>query len=120
MILLSTAQEIRSAKYVFTSYHNTTGFKSKSYVYMIGVSFTPLARVCTRFSASYADCLRPSGWVLTCVATGMEASAHMAEDTKKPSRTVPLAMFWSVVATYLMGWVSICVLLAVCSSFRSR
>jgi amino acid transporter len=43
----------------------------------------------------------------------MEASAHMAEDTKKPSRTVPLAMFWSVVATYLMGWVSICVLLAV-------
>lgn len=37
----------------------------------------------------------------------------MAEDTKKPSRTVPLAMFWSVVATYLMGWVSICVLLAV-------
>ncbi|GAA5963162.1 hypothetical protein JCM8115_001040 [Rhodotorula mucilaginosa] len=87
VILLATAKEIRSAKYVFTSYHNTTGFKSKSYVYMIG-------------------------WVLTCVATGMEASAHMAEDTKKPSRTVPLAMFWSVVATYLMGWVSICVLLA--------
>ncbi|GAA5878717.1 hypothetical protein JCM3774_000484 [Rhodotorula dairenensis] len=87
VILLATATEIRSAKYVFTSYHNTTGFTNKSYVYMIG-------------------------WVLTCVATGMEASAHMAEDTKKPSRTVPLAMFWSVVATYLMGWVSICVLLA--------
>lgn len=74
----------------------------------------------TRFSASYSDCVLLPGWVLTCVATGMEASAHMAEDTKKPSRTVPLAMFWSVVATYLMGWVSICVLLAVCSSFRSR
>ncbi|GAA5984441.1 hypothetical protein JCM10908_003347 [Rhodotorula pacifica] len=87
VIILSTAKEIRSAKYVFTSYHNSTGFHSKSYVYMIG-------------------------WVLTCVATGMEASAHMAEDTKKPSRTVPLAMFWSVLATYLMGWVSICVLLA--------
>jgi amino acid transporter len=47
----------------------------------------------------------------------MEASAHMAEDTIKPSRTVPLAMFWSVAATYLMGWVSICVLIAV--SFSS-
>ncbi|POY75992.1 hypothetical protein BMF94_1077 [Rhodotorula taiwanensis] len=87
ILLLTTATEIRSARYVFTSYSNTTGFSNKSYVYMIG-------------------------WVLTCVATGMEASAHMAEDTKKPSRTVPLAMFWSVVATYLMGWVSICVLLA--------
>lgn len=40
----------------------------------------------------------------------------MAEDTKRPSRTVPLAMFWSVLATYLMGWVSICVLLAVSCS----
>ncbi|GAA5930763.1 hypothetical protein JCM1841_006410 [Sporobolomyces salmonicolor] len=85
--LLTQSKEIRSAKFVFTSYSNSTGFESKSYVYMLG-------------------------WVLTCVATGMEASAHMAEDTKKPSRTVPLAMFWSVAATYLMGWVSICVLLA--------
>ncbi|BGP42977.1 hypothetical protein JCM10449v2_006992 [Rhodotorula kratochvilovae] len=85
--LLTTADQIYSAKYVFTSYRNTTGFSSKSYVYMLG-------------------------WVLTCVATGMEASAHMAEDTKRPSRTVPLAMFWSVAATYAMGWISICVLLA--------
>ncbi|GAA5995300.1 uncharacterized protein JCM10292_005088 [Rhodotorula paludigena] len=85
--LLTTADEIYSAEYVFTSYRNTSGFTSKSYVYMLG-------------------------WVLTCVATGMEASAHMAEDTKRPARTVPLAMFWSVAATYGMGWVSICVLLA--------
>ncbi|CEQ39368.1 SPOSA6832_00890 [Sporobolomyces salmonicolor] len=84
---LTGARNFSSAKFVFTSYSNSTGFESKSYVYMLG-------------------------WVLTCVATGMEASAHMAEDTKKPSRTVPLAMFWSVAATYLMGWVSICVLLA--------
>ncbi|BGP34969.1 hypothetical protein JCM10296v2_006793 [Rhodotorula toruloides] len=87
IILLTKSERIFSAKYVFTSYRNSTGFTSKSYVYMIG-------------------------WVLTCVATGMEASAHMAEDTKRPSRTVPLAMFWSVAATYAMGWVSICVLLA--------
>ncbi|GAA5986317.1 hypothetical protein JCM5350_002979 [Sporobolomyces pararoseus] len=85
--LLVQSSQVRSATYVFTSYFNATGFESKGYVYMLG-------------------------WVLTCVATGMEASAHMAEDTIKPSRTVPLAMFWSVAATYLMGWVSICVLIA--------
>ncbi|GAA6012779.1 hypothetical protein JCM10207_005357 [Rhodosporidiobolus poonsookiae] len=85
--LLVHAEQIRPASFVFRSYNNETGFESRSYVYMIG-------------------------WVLTCVATGMEASAHMAEDTKKPSRTVPLAMFWSTTASYLMGWVSICVLLA--------
>lgn len=45
------------------------------------------------------------GWVLTCFASGMEASAHIAEDTRTPSRTVPLAMFWGVAATYSMGWV---------------
>ncbi|GAA6044220.1 hypothetical protein JCM8097_002269 [Rhodosporidiobolus ruineniae] len=85
--ILVHAPVIRSAKFVFRSYSNETGFSSKSYVYMIG-------------------------WVLTCVATGMEAAAHMAEDTKKPSRTVPLAMFWSTALSYLLGWVSICVLLA--------
>ena len=45
------------------------------------------------------------GWVLTCVASGMEAAAHIAEDTKSPARTVPLSMFWSVAATYIMGWI---------------
>ncbi|GAA5865779.1 hypothetical protein JCM1840_003257 [Sporobolomyces johnsonii] len=93
--LLTQSKEIRSAKFVFTSYSNSTGFELKSYVYMLG-------------------------WVLTCVASGMEASAHIAEDTKKPSRTVPLAMFWSVAATYLMGWVSICVLLATVDSVGLR
>ncbi|BGP19556.1 hypothetical protein JCM10213_000156 [Rhodosporidiobolus nylandii] len=85
--MLVHADVVQPARFVFTTYHNSTGFESRSYVYMIG-------------------------WCLTCVATGMEASAHMAEDTKKPSRTVPLAMFWSTAASYLMGWVTICVLLA--------
>ncbi|GAA5900155.1 hypothetical protein JCM6882_002628 [Rhodosporidiobolus microsporus] len=85
--ILAQADTIRSAKYVFTSYNNETGFTSRSYVYMLG-------------------------WVLTCVATGMEASAHMAEDTKRPARTVPLAMFWSTAVSYLLGWMSICVLLS--------
>lgn len=72
-----------------------------------------------RMPALGSDLAMHAGWVLTCVATGMEASAHMAEDTKRPARTVPLAMFWSVAATYGMGWVSICVLLAVRAS-RTR
>jgi len=104
---------------VFTSYRNTTGFRSKSYVYMLGASCSSPS--CSSLSSGTLM-LPPllAGWVLTCVATGMEASAHMAEDTKRPSRTVPLAMFWSVAATYIMGWVSICVLLAVRRLSRSR
>ncbi|GAA5824675.1 hypothetical protein JCM11251_005297 [Rhodosporidiobolus azoricus] len=86
-IILSKANNIRPASFVFTSYMNETGFESRSYVYMLG-------------------------WVLSCVATGMEASAHMAEDTKRPARTVAMAMFWSTAISYLLGWVSICVLLA--------
>ncbi|GAA5985994.1 hypothetical protein JCM11641_004894 [Rhodosporidiobolus odoratus] len=85
--LLVHADQIRSASFVFTTFRNKTGFESRSYVYMVG-------------------------WCLTCVATGMEASAHLAEDTKTPSRTVPLAMFWSTAASYVIGWVTIAVLLA--------
>ncbi|SCV69196.1 BQ2448_2216 [Microbotryum intermedium] len=85
--LLTQAKTIKSAKWVFSNYENDTGFSSKSYVYMLG-------------------------WVLTCVASGMEAAAHIAEDTRAPARTVPQSMFWSLAATYGMGWVSICVLLA--------
>ncbi|KAM0791010.1 hypothetical protein ACM66B_004309 [Microbotryomycetes sp. NB124-2] len=85
--MLSQADQIRPASYVFGAYRNNTGYSSRSMVYILG-------------------------WVLTCVASGMESSAHVAEDTKAPARTVPLAMFWSVAATYAMGWMSICVLLA--------
>lgn len=29
----------------------------------------------------------------------------MAEDTKTPARTVPMAMFWSVATSYGLGWI---------------
>lgn len=66
---------------------------------MIGSSSRAVNRL------NLADVSRAAGWVLTCVASGLEACAHMAEDTKTPSRTVPMAMFWSTTASYLMGWV---------------
>ncbi|KAL8292658.1 hypothetical protein RQP46_001270 [Phenoliferia psychrophenolica] len=81
VVLLAKAPVIRSAREVFLTSGNTTGWHSQSYVYMIG-------------------------WSLTCVASGVEACSHMAEDTKTPARTVPLAMFWSVAVSYAMGWVT--------------
>ncbi|SCZ97268.1 BZ3500_MvSof-1268-A1-R1_Chr4-2g07099 [Microbotryum saponariae] len=107
--LLTQAKTIKSAKWVFSNYENDTGFSSKSYVYMLGEEhqYVLLARV------SSADFfVIDTGWVFTCVASGMEAAAHIAEDTRAPARTVPQSMFWSLAATYGMGWVSICVLLA--------
>ncbi|KAK4704983.1 hypothetical protein P7C70_g1220, partial [Phenoliferia sp. Uapishka_3] len=87
VVLLAKAPVIRSAQEVFLEYRNSTGFQSRGYVVMIG-------------------------WALTCVASGVEACSHLAEDTKTPSRTVPMAMFWSVAVSYALGWISICVLLA--------
>lgn len=94
IVLLTQTAEIRSAHYVFFHYENQSGESSRAYVYLIG-------------------------WALTCFASGLEACAHIAEDTMKPSRTVPLAMFWSTALSYILGWMSICVLLAVSSTVPS-
>ncbi|WVO13217.1 hypothetical protein L204_100830 [Cryptococcus depauperatus] len=67
-------------------FYNTTGWNSKSYVYMLG-------------------------WVYTCIASGADASAHMAEETQNPSRNVPNAMTASVVATYILAYIAIILLL---------
>ncbi|KAM0752190.1 hypothetical protein T439DRAFT_287531 [Meredithblackwellia eburnea MCA 4105] len=80
IVLLAKAPSIRSGRKVFLTFTNGTGWSSSSYVFMIG-------------------------WVLNCFCTGVEACSHIAEDTKNPSRTVPLAMFWSVAISYALGWV---------------
>ncbi|KAH8923846.1 hypothetical protein BT69DRAFT_129596 [Atractiella rhizophila] len=85
--LLAAAPNKRSAYDIFTSYENDTGFSTKGYVYLLG-------------------------WVLTTLATGMDACAHMAEETRAPARTVPSSMFWTSVGSYIMGWISLCVYLA--------
>lgn len=59
VVLLTKTDRIRSAHYVFFNYENANEpGQSKSYVYLIG-------------------------WALTSVATGLEACAHIAEDTKR-------------------------------------
>ncbi|WVF66869.1 hypothetical protein IAT40_001612 [Kwoniella sp. CBS 6097] len=70
----------------FTDFYNTTGWSSKPYVYLLG-------------------------WQFTTIASGADASAHMAEETQNPSRNVPNAMTASVVGTYLLGYISIILLL---------
>ena len=68
-----------SAHYIFTEYANTTGFTRKGYVYLLG-------------------------WVLTSIATGQDVAAHLAEEAKYPTKTVPKAIFWSTAISYLAGW----------------
>lgn len=77
----------RSAHTIFTTYENTTGFSSVGYVICVGLSATT-------------------------IATGQDAAAHLAEETRNPSRNVPLALFWSIVMSYLLGWAVVLVLLA--------
>lgn len=102
VILLVHAKEIRPAKFVFTNYGNGTGWKSRSYVYIIGLFLRDNP---VQFFLLVVDNFGSAGWVLTCVATGLEACSHMAEDTKNPARTVPLAMFWSTATSYVLGWI---------------
>lgn len=64
---------------MFTSYANMTGFTSKGYVYLLG-------------------------WMLTSIATGQDVAAHLAEEAKYPTRTVPRGVFWSTAISYLSGW----------------
>ncbi|KIR69184.1 amino acid/metabolite permease [Cryptococcus bacillisporus CA1873] len=71
---------------MFNQFYNTTGWSSKPYVYILG-------------------------WQYTTIASGADASAHMAEETQNPSRNVPNAMTTSVIATYVLGYISIVLLL---------
>ncbi|ORY27495.1 amino acid permease-domain-containing protein [Naematelia encephala] len=69
-----------------TQFKNTTGWSSKGYVYLLG-------------------------WEYCTIASGADASAHMAEETQNPSRNVPNAMTMSMVVTYVLGYISIVLLL---------
>nr|XP_019050170.1 amino acid/metabolite permease [Kwoniella bestiolae CBS 10118]OCF29100.1 amino acid/metabolite permease [Kwoniella bestiolae CBS 10118] len=84
-LLATNATKHRSGD-TFTTFYNTTGWSSKPYVYLLG-------------------------WQFTTIASGADASAHMAEETQNPSRNVPNAMTASVVCTYVLGYISIILLL---------
>nr|XP_019004654.1 amino acid/metabolite permease [Kwoniella mangroviensis CBS 8507]OCF68115.1 amino acid/metabolite permease [Kwoniella mangroviensis CBS 8507] len=84
-LLTTNATKHRSGD-TFTTFYNTTGWTSKPYVYLLG-------------------------WQFTTIASGADASAHMAEETQNPSRNVPNAMTGSVILTYILGYISIILLL---------
>ncbi|KAK8861393.1 hypothetical protein IAR55_002212 [Kwoniella newhampshirensis] len=65
---------------LFTKFYNTTGWSSRPYVYILG-------------------------WQFTTIASGADASAHMAEETQNPSRNVPNAMSAAVIGTYVLGYI---------------
>jgi amino acid transporter len=70
----------RPLREVFTSYTNNSGWSSPVVVYLLG-------------------------WVGTTLASGADASAHIAEETKSPARNVPMAIFWSTFVSYCLGWI---------------
>lgn len=76
----------KEAPAVSTQFYNQTGFSSRGLVYIIG-------------------------WQSCTIATGSDVSAHMSEETQNPSRNVPKAMTMSIVLTYLLGYISIILLL---------
>ncbi|WWC87680.1 uncharacterized protein L201_002571 [Kwoniella dendrophila CBS 6074] len=84
-LLATNATKHRSGD-TFNTFYNTTGWSSKPYVYLLG-------------------------WQFTTIASGADASAHMAEETQNPSRNVPNAMTASVILTYILGYISIILLL---------
>lgn len=53
------------------------------------------------------------GWMLTSIATGQDVAAHLAEEAKYPTRTVPKAIFWSTACAYLVGWAVMLAIMAV-------
>nr|XP_019012267.1 uncharacterized protein I206_03113 [Kwoniella pini CBS 10737]OCF51048.1 hypothetical protein I206_03113 [Kwoniella pini CBS 10737] len=84
--LLATNATRHRSEDTLSKFYNTTGWSSKPYVYLLG-------------------------WQFTTIASGADASAHMAEETQNPSRNVPNAMTASVILTYLLGYISIILLL---------
>ncbi|WRT65491.1 uncharacterized protein IL334_002434 [Kwoniella shivajii] len=84
--LLATNATKNRSEHNLNTFYNTTGWTSRPYVYLLG-------------------------WQFTTIASGADASAHMAEETQNPSRNVPNAMTGSVILTYILGYISIILLL---------
>jgi amino acid transporter len=77
--ILLMPQDLNSSERVFALYHNETGFQSPVYVCLIGL-----------LSATFAF-------------TGLEASAHMAEETVGSAEAAPRGIIYTVLATGIGG-----------------
>lgn len=83
--LLVTAKHQRPFYTLFTEFNNKTTWKSNLWVFIYGSAQSTLY-------------------------VGAEPAAHLAEETKEASSTVPRVMFWSTFASYLSGFaINICV-----------
>lgn len=51
--------------------------------------------------------------MLTSIATGQDVAAHLAEEARYPTKTVPRAVFWSTAFAYMIGWALMLSLMAV-------
>lgn len=85
MLILPLPSDYSKAPPISTHFSTSTGWTNHGYVYLLG-------------------------WQACTIASGSDASAHMAEETQNPSRTVPKAMFCSVLGVYVLGYISIILL----------
>ena len=85
--LLATRDKTPASQVIYGApFRSNSGWNSKPYIYLVGA-------------------------ILSTIATGSDACAHLAEETRNPARTVPLAMVTSVIASYVVGYVCILVIL---------
>ena len=80
-VLVFVPSHHASAKYVFTSTFNDTGFHSIFYVLLLGLLL-----------AQYTF-------------TGYDASAHMTEETHNASRSGPRGIVMSILVSLIAGWI---------------
>ncbi len=80
-VLIFVPSHHASAKYVFTSTFNGTGFHSIFYVLLLGLLL-----------AQYTF-------------TGYDASAHMTEETHNASRSGPRGIVMSILVSLIAGWI---------------
>jgi amino acid permease (GABA permease) len=78
--LLVLQKDKHDAKYVFTNFDSTSGWSPPGFAFLFG-------------------CLSPA-WIMT----NCDATAHIAEEAKDPSRVVPFSIFAASTVTYVVGW----------------
>jgi amino acid transporter len=89
LALIFVPDHHQSAKYVFTTTINNSGFSGHSW----GTGmFWMVFAIGSIGMAQYT-------------LTGYDASAHMSEETHKASRSAAVGMIWAVVVSVIIGWI---------------
>jgi choline transport protein len=76
----ATAETHQSAKFVFATFINNTGWKSSGIAYVVG--------------------LVNANWAFAC----LDCATHLAEEVHKPERIIPIAIMGTVAIGFITSW----------------